>query len=154
MTDNRELLEQDDVDDVIDRVLARTGTIAVVGLSRAPHKSAHSIPAMLQQEGYRIIPVNPIADELLGEPVHRSLATIDEPIDLVDAIDLVDVFRPSKDAADVVRAAIAAGAKAVWLQTGITSDEGRALANEAGIDYVEDRCLGVEVRLRGARPAR
>jgi hypothetical protein len=103
---------------------------------------------MLQREGYRIIPVNPIADELLGEPVHRSLTTIDEPIDLVD------VFRPSKDAADVVRAAIAVGAKAVWLQTGITSDEGRALAAEAGIDYVEDRCLGVEVRLRGARPAR
>jgi hypothetical protein len=137
-----------DVDEVIERVLARTGTIAVVGLSRAPHKSAHSIPAMLQDEGYRIIPVNPVADELLGEPVHRSLATIDEPIDLVD------VFRPSKDAADVVRAAIAAGAKAVWLQSGITSAEGRALAAEAGIDYVEDRCLGVEVRLRGARPAR
>jgi hypothetical protein len=148
MANARAHLEQDDVDDVIDRVLARTGTIAVVGLSRAPHKSAHSIPAMLQHEGYRIIPVNPIADKLLGEPVHRSLATIDEPIDLVD------VFRPSKDAADVVRAAIAAGAKAVWLQTGITSDEGRALAAEAGIDYVEDRCLGVEVRLRGARPAR
>jgi predicted CoA-binding protein len=132
---------------VIEKVLDRTRTIAVVGASRDPRKSAHSIPAMLQREGYRIIPVNPYADVLLGEPVHRTLASIGEPIDLVD------VFRPSRDAVAVVKDAIAAGAKAVWLQQDIVSPEAAALAADAGIDFVEDRCLGVEVRVRGAKPA-
>jgi predicted CoA-binding protein len=132
---------------VIERVLARTRTIAVIGASRDPMKSAHSVPAMLQREGFRIIPVNPYADELLGERVHRTLATVDEPIDLVN------VFRPSADAPAAVQAAIDAGAKAVWLQLDIRSAEARALAEAAGLDYVEDRCTAVEVRLRGARPA-
>ena len=101
----------------------------------------------LQREGYRVIPVNPHADELLGERVHRTLTTIDEPIDLVD------VFRPATDAPAAVQAAIDAGAKAVWLQLGIASPEARALAEAAGLDYVEDRCIAVEVRLRGPRPA-
>jgi predicted CoA-binding protein len=134
-------------DEVIERILDRTHTIAVVGASRDPDKSAHGVPAMLQREGYRIIPVNPHADELLGERVHRTLASVDEPIDLVD------VFRPSSDAAAVVRDAVAAGARAVWLQLGIASPEARKIAEAAGIDYVEDRCLAVEVRLRGSRPA-
>jgi predicted CoA-binding protein len=137
----------DPQDETIERVLARTRTIAVVGASRDPAKSAHSIPAMLQRTGYRIIPVNPYADELLGEVVHRSLATIGE------RIDLVDVFRPSDEAATVVNDAIAAGARAVWLQQDIVSAEAAALAADAGIDFVEDRCLGVEVRLRGTKPA-
>jgi predicted CoA-binding protein len=137
----------DPQNDTIERVLARSRTIAVVGASRDPAKAAYSIPAMLQRAGYRIIPVNPYADELYGEPVHRTLATIEEPIDLVD------VFRPSRDAAAVVRDAIATGAKAVWLQQDIVSAEAAALAADAGIDFVEDRCLGVEVRVRGARPA-
>jgi predicted CoA-binding protein len=137
----------DPQNETIERVLARTRTIAVVGASRDPAKSAHSIPAMLQRAGYRIIPVNPFADELFGEVVHRSLATIDE------RIDLVDVFRPSDEAATVVKDAIAAGARAVWLQQDIVSANAAALAADAGIDFVEDRCLGVEVRLRGAKPA-
>ena len=132
---------------VIEKVLDRTRTIAVVGASRDPRKSAHSIPAMLHREGYRIIPVNPYADMLFGETVHRTLASIEEPIDLVD------VFRPSRDAVAVVRDAIAAGAKAVWLQQDIVSPEAAALAADAGIDFVENRCLGVEVRVRGAEPA-
>jgi uncharacterized protein len=137
----------DPQNDAIERVLDRTRTIAVVGASRDPRKSAHGIPAMLQRAGYRIIPVNPHADTLFGEQVHRSLATIEEQIDLVD------VFRPSADAVAVVKDAIAAGAAAVWLQQDIVSAEAAALAADAGIDFVEDRCLGVEVRLRGAKPA-
>jgi uncharacterized protein len=137
----------DPQNDAIERVLARTRTIAVVGASRDAGKSAHGIPAMLQRAGYRIIPVNPHADTLFGEPVHRNLATIDEQIDLVD------VFRPSADAVAVVKDAIAAGAAAVWLQQDIVSAEAAALAADAGIDFVEDRCLGVEVRVRGAKPA-
>jgi predicted CoA-binding protein len=138
----------DPQDEVIERILRRTRTIGVVGASRDPAKSAHSIPVMLQREGYRIVPVNPYAEQLFGEPVHRTLASVDGPLDLVD------VFRPSRDAAAVVKDAIAAGVPAVWLQLGISSPEAAGLAAEAGIDYVEDRCLAVEVRLRGAQPAR
>jgi predicted CoA-binding protein len=140
-------MSTDPQNDVIERILGYTRTIAVVGASRDPDKSAHGVPAMLQREGYRIIPVNPHAAELLGEPVHRTLATIAEPVDLVD------VFRPSADAVAVVRDAVGVGARAVWLQLGIASTEARAIAEAAGLDYVEDRCLAVEVRLRGSRPA-
>lgn len=119
-------------------ILSTATTIAVVGASRDPGKSAYSVPRALQAHGYRIIPVNPFADELYGERVYRTLAEISEPIDIVD------VFRPSAEAAGVARQAIAVGAGAVWLQQGIVSDEARRLAAEAGIDYVEDLCIAVE----------
>ena len=120
-------------------LLERTNTIAVVGMSRQAHKEAHRIPAQMQMAGYRIIPVNPIADELLGEKVYRSLVDIPEPVDLVN------VFRPSAQTPDVVRQAVAIGARGVWLQLGIASDESRQIAEEAGIDYVENRCIAVEM---------
>jgi uncharacterized protein len=119
-------------------ILADAGVIAVVGASRDPGKPAHSVPALMQRYGWRIIPVNPYADEIFGEKVYRSLAEIPHKVDLVD------VFRPSHDAAEVVRQAVAIGAPAVWLQLGITSTEARRIADEAGTDYVEDRCLAVE----------
>jgi uncharacterized protein len=119
-------------------ILADAAMIAVVGASRDPGKPAHTVPAQMQRHGWRIIPVNPYADEILGEKVYRSLAEIPHPVDLVD------VFRPSQEAADVVRQAVAIGAPAVWMQLGITSAEGRRIAEEAGIDYVEDRCLAIE----------
>jgi uncharacterized protein len=130
MTDPKDLLE-------------RTTTIAVVGISRHRHKDAARIPAQMQMAGYRIIPVNPIAETLLGEKVYRTLADIPEPVDLVD------VFRPSDQTPDVVRQAIAIGAKAVWLQLGISSPEARRLAEEAGLDYVENRCIAVEMARHG-----
>lgn len=117
--------------------------IAVVGASRDAQKPAHSVPLQMQRHGWRIIPVNPQADELFGEPVYRSLAEIPHPVDLVD------VFRPAEDAVAVVREAVATGAPAVWLQLGIVSAEARRIAEEAGIDYVEDRCLAVERALGG-----
>ncbi|MGI5145787.1 CoA-binding protein [Plantactinospora sp. CA-294935] len=120
------------------QILAEAGVIAVVGASRDPGKPAHSVPALMQRYGWRIIPVNPKADELFGERVYRSLAEIPHPVDLVD------VFRPAEDAVEVVREAVAIGAPAVWLQLGIVSSEARRIAEEAGIDYVEDRCLAVE----------
>jgi predicted CoA-binding protein len=119
-------------------VLAGAAVIAVVGASRDPGKPAHSVPALMQRYGWRIIPVNPYADEIFGEKVYRSLAEIPH------RVDLVDVFRPSRDAVAVVRQAVAIGAPAVWLQLGITSSEARRIAEEAGIDYVEDRCLAIE----------
>ncbi|XVV12154.1 CoA-binding protein [Actinoplanes sp. CA-131856] len=119
-------------------ILAGANVIAVVGASRDPWKPSHSVPLQMQRHGWRIIPVNPYADEIFGVKAFRSLADIDEPVDLVD------VFRPSYDAVDVVRQAVAIKAPAVWLQSGIASAEARRIAEEAGIDYVEDRCLAVE----------
>jgi predicted CoA-binding protein len=118
-------------------ILAGAVTIAVVGASRDPEKTAHSVPLQMKRHGWTIIPVNPHARELWGEPCFPTLADVPVPIDLVN------VFRPSAQATDVVRQAIAVGAKAVWLQQGIVSPEGRALAEAAGIDYVEDQCVAV-----------
>src|SRR5438309_7157911 len=87
------------------RILTEFPTITVVGLSRDPVKSAHSVPAAMQAYGWRVIPVNPHADRLLGEKVYRSLADIDEPVTFVN------VFRPAAQAADVARAAVTVGAK-------------------------------------------
>ena len=121
-------------------ILARSRTIAVVGASRHPDKPGHDIPVELRRFGFRIIPVNPNAagTELFGEPVRASLLEIDEPVDLVD------VFRPAAGAAESARQAAAIGARALWLQSGIVSAEARRIAAEAGMDYVEDRCTGVE----------
>ena len=115
-------------------------TIAVVGASRFPDKEAHTVPAEMQAAGFRVIPINPHADELFGEPVYRRLEDIPEPVDYV----IIAVPREI-----VVRAAVKIRAKAVWLQLGIASDESRRIAEEAGVDYVEDRCLAVERRRYG-----
>jgi len=120
------------------QILDEATVIAVVGASRDIGKAAYAVPRQLQVHGWRIIPVNPFAQTLLGETCYPNLAAI--PV----RVDLVNVFRPSADAAQVVREAIAIGAPAVWLQQDIVSAEGRRLAEAAGIDYVEDRCTAVE----------
>jgi predicted CoA-binding protein len=127
----------------IRELLETSRTIAVVGASTNPDKAAHQIPVALQAMGFDVIPVNPTVDELFGVPAYASLAEVPRPIDIVD------VFRPPAEAADVAAQAVAAGAKAVWLQLGIVSTEARAIAEEAGIDYVEDKCLKVEAMIRG-----
>ncbi len=121
-----------------ERILREFDTIAVVGLSRDPDKAAHAIPAKLKTAGFRVIPVNPVADELLGERVHRRLGDIPEPVEVVL------VFRPSAEAEQVAREAVAIGAKALWLQQGIESEAARQIAERAALLYVEDRCMGVE----------
>jgi predicted CoA-binding protein len=128
-----------------EEILQYAKTIAVVGASRDPSKSASSVPRVLQQRGFRIIPVNPFADEILGERVYRSLSEIPEKIDVVD------VFRPSADAPAVARQAAAIGARALWLQQGIVSEEAKRIAEEAGMDYVEDTCMAVEAALHRIR---
>jgi len=129
--------------DNTERILREFRTIAVVGLSRDPTKEAHAIPARLQRAGFKVIPVNPFADAVLGEKSYKSLA------DVPFAVEVVLVFRPSAQAADVARAAVAIGAKALWLQQGITSAEARQIAEAAGMLYVEDRCMGVERAVHG-----
>ncbi|BEL11247.1 CoA-binding protein [Actinoplanes sichuanensis] len=120
------------------QILAEAKVIAVVGASRDPFKPAHTVPLQILRHGWRIRPVNPFVDEVFGIPTVPTLADLDEPVDLVN------VFRPARDAVDVVRQAVAIKAPAVWLQSGIVSAEARRIAAEAGIDYVEDRCLAVE----------
>jgi predicted CoA-binding protein len=119
-------------------ILADAKVIAVVGASREAWKPSHSVPLQMIRHGWRIIPVNPFAENIFGLPTFKTLAEIGEPVDLVD------IFRPAADAVDIVRQAVAIKAPAVWLQSGIVSAEARKIAADAGIDYVEDRCLAVE----------
>ena len=129
-------------------VLAGARTIAVVGASRDPDKPGGSVPAGLQRRGFRIIPINPFADTLFGERVYRSL------LDVPEKIDLVDVFRPSEDAPEIARQAVEVGAKALWLQLDIRSDDAQRIAEGAGLEFVEDECTGVIASLyRIRKPA-
>ena len=127
----------------MERILRTYGAITVVGASDAAAKPAHYVPVHMQHYGWRIIPVNPHADEILGEPVYRNLA------DVPEQIGLVDVFRHSDAAPDIAHQAVAAGASALWLQLGIVSEEARSIAEAAGLLYVEDRCLIIEQRRLG-----
>jgi uncharacterized protein len=118
------------------RIYAETKTIAVVGISRYPFKPAQRIPKYLQEQGYRIRPVNPRGGSVLGEPVARSLAEVDGPVDVVD------VFRPAEEAPRIARQAIDIGAKVLWLQEGIESQEAKRIAEAAGLTVVMNRCMG------------
>jgi predicted CoA-binding protein len=120
-------------------ILQGAKTIAVVGASRDPFKAGGSVPEGLQERGFRIIPVNPHATELFGERVYKSLLDIPKDIQ----IDIVDVFRPSEDAPEIAGQAVAVGAKALWLQLGIRSEEARHIAESAGLDFVENECTAV-----------
>jgi predicted CoA-binding protein len=132
-----------DTDAMAERILTTYATITVVGASTTATKAAHSVPAYMQRYGWRIIPVNPHAEQILGEPAYRTLAEVPEQVGLVD------VFRPSWQAPGFARQAVAAGATALWLQLGIASAEARAVAEDAGLLYVEDRCLIIERRRLG-----
>jgi uncharacterized protein len=118
-------------------VLEGSTTIAVVGASRDRNKPGGSVPEGLQRRGFRVIPINPFAEVLFGERVYRSLAEVP------DKVDLVDVFRPAADAPEIARQAVAIGAKALWLQQDIRSEEARLIAEAAGLDYIEDECTAV-----------
>jgi predicted CoA-binding protein len=130
-------------DAIVEQILTSYDTITVVGASADPAKAAQSVPAHMQRHGWRIIPVNPHADQILGERAYRTLAQVPEQVGLVD------VFRPSGQTAEIARQAVAAGATALWLQLGIASAEARAIAEAAGLLYVEDRCLIIEQRRLG-----
>jgi hypothetical protein len=119
-------------------ILAEARTIALVGASPRPERPSNSVMGYLLRHGYRVIPVRPVGPaEILGQRRMASLAEIEEPIDLVD------VFRRSEFCADVARQAIAAEAGALWLQLGVVSAEARAIAEKAGLDYVEDECTAI-----------
>ena len=129
----------------IDALLPTVRRIAVVGLSDDPGRTSHGVAAALQRAGYEIVPVNPTIDAALGEEAYASLADVPGPVDLVN------VFRRTEHLAGVAREAADVGAPALWNQLGLRSDEAREIAEAAGMTYVEDRCLKVEVARRGAR---
>ena len=118
-------------------LLAKSQVIAVVGMSTHPHKEAHAVPLQLIRHGWTVIPVHPTAEAIVGLKAYPRLAEVPVPVDLVN------IFRPSEQAAAFVRQAIEIGAPVVWLQQGIVSEEGRAAALAAGIEYVEDQCIAV-----------
>jgi predicted CoA-binding protein len=121
-----------------EQILRETKTIALVGASPRPERPSHAVMRYLLAAGYRVVPVRPRdCDEILGVPCVASLAEIDEPIDLVD------VFRRSEHTPDVARDAVAVGAKTLWLQLGVVSDEARRIAEDAGLDYVENECTAI-----------
>jgi predicted CoA-binding protein len=135
-------------DEDLDRLLGAE-TVAVIGCSTTPGKAAHDVPAYLQRQGYRVVPVNPFADEILGEEAFDSLAAVESDVDLVN------VFRPSEEVPEILdavreRHAERGDAGAAWLQLGISHDEAAAAAEADGIEVVQDRCMKVEHgRLRG-----
>ena len=122
-------------------ILAETRTIALVGASPKPERPSNSVMRYLLVEGYRVIPVRPHRTEILGIPCVDSVTDIEEPVDLVD------VFRRAEFCPEVAEQAAAAGAKALWLQLGIVSPESRAIAERAGMDYVENACTAIVHRL-------
>lgn len=125
----------DSIDSIAEYILRNFRVIAVVGCSRNEGKPSHDVPMYLQQHGYRIIPVNPNADTILGERAYATLAAIKE------RVDVVEVFRPASEALGIAKEALAIGAKALWLQEGIISEEAQRFANEHGMLFIMDRCM-------------
>ena len=128
------------MDNVIEKILRETKTIAVVGFSSRPTRAGYYVPAYLQNQGYRIIPVNPNIDQALGERAYPTLEAIPEPLDLVL------LFQRSENVPPFVDQAISIGAKAVWMQSGISNEAAAAEAKAAGLDVVQNRCMMVEHR--------
>jgi len=137
-------------------VLRKSKTIAVVGASRDPGKEAHSVPLYMKERGYRIIPVNPTASEIMGETAYPSL--LDLPEELAKSVDVVEVFRPSEElpsmAAQVVELRRRYGRPLVfWAQLGLESEEAKRILSANGIQYVMDSCMRTVHRVRVRRTA-
>jgi uncharacterized protein len=135
---------RDDID-AVSRMLGAK-RVAVVGLSPDEGKPSYRVAKYLMEQGIEVIPVNPNYAEILGKKCYRSLKEVPA---VAGGIDVVDVFRRPEHCLEVIRDAIAIRAKGVWLQSGIRCPDGKRLAERAGMDYVEDRCLMVEHAGRG-----
>ena len=127
-------------DEELLRIFRKARTIAVVGASMHDHKPSHFVPRYLQEQGYRIVPVNPRGGEIFGEAVYRRLEDVDVPFDVVE------VFRPPNEAEAVARSAVACGARVLWFQLGTHTDEAVRLAEQAGVTVVVDHCMMPEHR--------
>ncbi len=116
-------------------IVKEAKTIAVVGASNDPEKYSHEVGSYLKEQGYRVIPVNPTEEEVLGE---RAYKTVDQ---VPEEVDVVDVFLPPEKTTDIAEDAVRARAKVLWLQEGIENAETRRIAEEGGLVYIEDRCM-------------
>ena len=120
------------------RILRDCRTIAIVGLSAEWHRPSNFVAKYLQQHGYRVIPVNPRYTEVLGERCYANLS------DIADRVDMVDVFRRTEDVLPIAEQAVRIGAKCLWQQIGVMNAQAAALAQAAGLDAVQDRCVKIE----------
>lgn len=135
-------------DEDIAQLLRETRTIAMIGASDDPMRPSYGVMAFLQRQGYRVLPVNPL---IAGEHIHGEFVWAD--LDQVGVpIDMVDIFRKSEAAGEAVDSAIAAGAKAVWMQIGVINDEAAARAERAGLKVVMNRCPKIEIPRLGVAP--
>ncbi len=118
-------------------------SVAVVGMSKNPSKPANEVPMLLSRHGYRIIPINPSADEIEGMKAYKTIA------DVPNEIEILNVFRPSKEALEITKQAAArkkekGDIQVIWLQLGIVNDEAKKLAEENGIEFIQDKCMKIE----------
>lgn len=136
----------DDEAEELRALLGEARTVAVVGLSGRPGRPSLGVARYLQEHGYRIVPVNPNATEVLGEPAYPSLRDIPPEVE----VDVVDVFRRPEHTPEIARDAVAIGAKVLWLQEGIVNDDAYAIASEGGLDVIMGVCMmKVRERLMG-----
>ena len=120
------------------RILLENNTVAIVGLSAKWHRPSYFVGKYLLDHGYRIIPVNPNYDEILGQKCYPDLASIPHPVDIVD------LFQRQETTPDYARQAIEIGARVLWLQLGIVNHDAMKLAEEANMDFVMDKCIKIE----------
>lgn len=125
---------------MIDKILKDSHVVAVVGLSANKERPSYGVSAYLKKHGYKVIPVNPNEDTILGESCYTSLALIDEQVDIVD------IFRRSEEVAGIVDEAIKMGAKVVWMQEGVVDEEAAKKARDAGLEVIMDMCMMKEHR--------
>ena len=125
-------------DEDLKSILVNAKTIAVVGLSTNPSRDSHGVAAYLKKNGYRIIPVNPAVDEILGEKSYPDLLSINE------SVDVVDVFRRPEFLPEIAEQAVKIKAKVLWMQLGVQNEEAANLARNAGITVVQDHCMMAE----------
>jgi predicted CoA-binding protein len=141
-------------DSEIGEILRRYRTVAVVGLSREQSKDSYKVAEYLKMNGFRIIPINPFADEILGERCYKSL--LEMPTEIQKATEVVDIFRPAKDVSPIVHHAIMLNKKfgtphVLWMQLGIINEEAAETARKAGLIVVMDKCIMQEHRRVSAK---
>jgi uncharacterized protein len=139
----------------IEEILTKYKTVAIVGLSRDPSKDSHSVAEYLQTQGYKIIPINPTTNEILGEKSYKTL--LDVPSQIQKTIEVVDIFRPSEDVPIIVEQAIELKEKndkpyVIWMQLGIINEQAAAASRAAGLEVVMNRCMRQEHKKLPSKP--
>jgi len=140
-------MKKDDVSADIEKILTSYRTVAIVGASPNPERPSYKVADFLKKEGFRVIPVTPKADKVVGEKAYPDLASIPVPVEVVD------IFRRAEDVTPIVEEAIAVGAKVVWMQEGIINEEAAASARKAGLTVVMDHCMKKELLRKLGREA-